>query len=902
MSEEKNKINHICEKSIFEKGAAVYGKLSSKDCFQAEKAKIKNLVSLEIDVKEITAENISVKNSLTVGGNTILDILSVNNVEIESNLNVGKNLNTENLHAQTGTIEKLNNETLTSSAIVADILDVNENALIKGDLTVEGNIVSICSDLNKYYPPPPSDEIYDQNQFITLSPTVPVNLTTIMEYKKNLSFPISERIAGVFGYNSDGSISLTNGKLYNDQVVNINYQINSVPLKSVQVFSPIDIEGYLPIMSQWYSERGFQIPSPDTFPSNQSQFNFMDINGSYSINMNFIYGSNAFIPIFVDIIALIPFAGASPVYEPDEQKRNKLFAYPYRISITQDCQIFKSKDENNEPIVYYEEITQQLKISFKNQNFLSFDRFFANANGTMTRVQQYMIDFSGRFQLMKRSRSNELIASSFNNADVIAQISDSVNLISRRSINQSINNTFSTIFKYRTNGFYTGMILPLINGGSGSLDIYNIVNGSTNGFVTSITPLITLERRIGENIYPIGDNANTILVEKNSSICSTWIFKEKGGLSDVYLTEEFLNNPLIPEQVSYFPPALGLEGIRNTSIILPHEFFHFIQRSVTISNLIDSEAQAVGIESEPSLNLGTFSVGRTFLFADFLRNFYIGRWPLMSTNNISTFRSYGEGIWWRWISKIYDPNYQILRRSIDIMNINYGNITIDYNIPFADTYGGGIRLACKQAVKELYNLELSEIFANFCISVSLLRNNSSIDCTYRSVFPFWLQQPLYPYALETAGNIQSVAYWWNDLDKNNINSIIPTWPRTNGAFNLEDLSCRIFVVNPNIISTLKFTNVDTQNPNAPKYGNIYVAVHQYKANDNTGLFKIQGPIKLEGNQSHTFNISDFSNGGLIRFVAINSSITDFGGTEGINNLFRSLIPNKTTGRIEVIST
>jgi hypothetical protein len=911
---------HICENSIFENGTIIYGKLSSKDCFQAEEAKIKTLLALEIDAKNITTENAKIEN-LDVNGNATLTTLITNNAEIKNNLNVDGNISTENLHSQTGTIETLNTETLTSETITTNNIIVNQDALIKGDLTVEGGIINVCDELNKYRPPPTSEDVYNQTKIFS-SQMTPTNIFPELERIIDLKMNISKRIAGVFGYNSDGSFNLTGGNLYNDQVTEVNFKVNSISSEQEGTYKADYFVEFLPILIKWNTERGFQIPPRDTFPSNQNQFNFVFSNvnvpnqTSYTINMEFIYTTNLFIPSFVDLLALAEIAPVAPDFSADPN-RNPIFAYPFRIPITQDCEDYRIKNLNNIPVIFYEEITQQLVISFKNQNYLSYDRTLKLPNGTPNRTIYRMNDFTGRFQLTKRSRSNELIPSSFNNAQLLTQVSDSVFLRSTRILNETTT-VFANTFNYRTNAIYTGIVMPLINGGNQSYDIYNM-DGSGRIFAFFDVPRITLPLSIGSTTYSIGDNSNTVIVEKVSTPSSIWC---QSSTNDevVSLGIDFLENPLLPEQVAFFPAAENPTDLQRAAYVLSHENTHSTQFGVGLTIILtDAEGQASGRgDMNPTLILGGLSPITMNLQVQFLSNMYVGRWPLLATDSeirnkgLGIGATYGDSIWWRYIAKVYDPNYQILRRTLDILELTYAPIFSEYEITNIVTYGGGNRLSCQQAFLDIYNLDMSKIYVDFVISASVLRNNDCLDCKYKTYYPYWLQQELYPDSNKTISG-QINRYWWQNYDLNTIgdpvtgSTIALQWGARPGIpiqFRFEDLSCFVFVMNRTTISTMTVTLIENTSGAAVQYGKIFAAMIQYIPNSIRGTFKILGPFELlPPNGSHTFDLSFFNrNDGIIRIVMINASITNFGGSGGINNIVSISSINRNTGSVIVTTT
>jgi hypothetical protein len=165
-----------------------------------------------------------------------------------------------------------------------------------------------------------------------------------------------------------------------------------------------------------------------------------------------------------------------------------------------------------------------------------------------------------------------------------------------------------------------------------------------------------------------------------------------------------------------------------------------------------------------------------------------------------------------------------------------------------------------------------------------------------------MQQPAYRDSLITADGSIANQYWWYNVDNNFTGSILPQWTFRNltRTFRFEDLSNLTFCLSNSQITQIMLTNV--VNPDNITYGKIYVVMHQYnKTTTTTRQVLIQGPFELAPNQSHIFNISEFNIGGLIRFVMINDSITDFGGTNGINNIVRSLVPVRITRSIRIQS-
>jgi len=144
-------------------------------------------------------------------------------------------------------------------------------------------------------------------------------------------------------------------------------------------------------------------------------------------------------------------------------------------------------------------------------------------------------------------------------------------------------------------------------------------------------------------------------------------------------------------------------------------------------------------------------------------------------------------------------------------------------------------------------------------------------------------------------------YWWSEFDQNanpstsaqqiGYDTILPQLPL--GApmnIDLNDLSSNIFVVDKDNVNSVKITN---------NKGRIVVTMHQYTANDPdiNGTFTIQGPYELAEGDHKTFNVGDFANDGLVRFVVSNVSVTDFGSD--VANVISDPSIDRVTGKATV---
>ena len=810
-----------------------------------------------------------------------------------------------------------------------------------------------CIELERPTPAPPSQDVYDQH--FLLGGLDRVLFRPVMEEIFEVSHSLSQRLPGVFGYLPDGTFSLDGGDLYEPHVESVDFIVHGPDLSQVADIAVTDMVAVTELTARWFTERGFQLAPPDTYEQNADHYNFRsdpagDIQAPpvWVIDIAFHYADEeASTPSHLDLVALSQdqwqpdpdintamanaAKGIAPFEDDLENNRDQRFAYPLRIPIVTDCRDFNRQTKRNRPVAYYDNITQQITIDVRNQNFLSFlNEAFPSQfpPPEYSRWEHRMHGFSGKFQLTKRDNSNQLIPTNFAGATLLLQTSEEIivktsNFIGARGDTAPLDRSY--VVNYRNEqGQYSGVVAPLVNGGSDAFDIYLIQPGFTNATSRQIESFITWSSTRGDRDYAIGDNSNTILKEYLGTPTSYLLFDTNDWLlDDVLLTVEFFANPPLPEDVASFPPALPTTPFAVLASTNNHEYLHSVQQGLGLYPSIDAEAQATGVELDPSINQGDYFTGRTRSWARFIVLHSRGKWPLLKTDSefagfFNTF-TYGQGIWWQWLAKLYDENYQVMRRTNDIMATVWGPLHVQI-VPLLQTglfYGGANRLSVQQALEDLNLPSLSELYRDFAISTALLRNNGSIPIEYRAQFPFWMAQPAYP----DAGTVtffahQPVRHWWHEFDTNLVPSpasrfavspAVDPDARFNSfqiplmvgpAFELEfeDLTSYIYFVNR--------ANVDTVVVQST-LGRIIVTMLQFTPNvpDINGTFEIEGPtgkpIELEIGESHSFTVANFDGAGLIRLVISNVSVTDFGG---INNLLLNSAIDRITGRATVTAS
>lgn len=270
-----------------------------------------------------------------------------------------------------------------------------------------------------------------------------------------------------------------------------------------------------------------------------------------------------------------------------------------------------------------------------------------------------------------------------------------------------------------------------------------------------------------------------------------------------------------------------------------------------------------------------------------------------------------------WRFKKYDNNFQHTRRGMEIM------ATMLANRPFANNTNQslfymrqpvGWQLAMKEAMMELSQIDISELVHDCNITMSLMRNNTSIPEKYRSVFPFWYfsksfvgSVPLnYGAGYETVWDdidelkpIQKTDSTYGRTDEAFQNHCIhPVWPRTDGEGNIDwsgnldadtsdfgydghvkeitremlSLTHLTFVL-PETFDKIKVTGGSTFDGNV-EYD---VSVVRFNPDGTTvGQFLQDGPYRLAVGGEKEFNLSMFQNtgSGYTKLVVSNIRISD----------------------------
>ena len=793
--------------------------------------------------------------------------------------------------------------------------------------------ISCCSSkLDKYCPPPPTDEVYNQVDLIfSFQPGVPTDFG-YLEQQLDKSFPISDRLIDpqnpVFGYDQNGQLVLDGGKRYSDELTSINYRIHAIAEDRLEDATIDNVCASLPHVMEYFTSRGYQIAPNDTGSENENSFNYRTIFGydesnNVVININPHYEDDNPVPTAIDLSAFntngsgITFGVTE--FNQDVNGRDDRYAYPLRVPLTQDKKKFCCDVKRRNPIVYYDNITQILTFSVKCIDFLTV-RKLDYLNGTSedptgtTEVEIKMQGFEGKYQLTTRSSKNELTSSNFANAEMLLQVSETVEI--RSTLFYGVQNPplqdTSISANYRNeSGQYIGTIVHKMNGGAPSFDLSIIRLGFTDAFADAQDAWLTLP----SNTTTAGDNPNTILIEKVGQPTYFVILDTDGWFTKYpFLGMDFIDNPPIPEDAAFFPPAVDANPNILFDIDNAHEYVHSVEFGLGSVFFTDTEGHATATELDAALNQGVMNRFKSNQFVRFSVYHSRALWPIGAPDysDEAPVSTYGASVWYKWLQKTNDPNMQIIRRMNDILATSIDVWTGPYTNNFS-VYGGSNRLAMKQALQELTGLDLSQEYKKFAIALSLLRNNSSIPDSYKSQYPYWVAQSAYAYNVETNRPQPGYEVWWEDFDTNTIPSqaalnvsVFPLvfdsmFPQLNSAgqtiVEYLDLSSTIYVVDPSLTSVEITNNVTTDNGT----GVIAVTMHRYDPSTNAGVLTIQGPFELLNNgDSHMFDLADFQGPGLVRLIVSNLKVTDFGGgVAGINNYATSTSINRTTAKATI---
>lgn len=805
-----------------------------------------------------------------------------------------------------------------------------------GDLTVTGCIDNPCLDIVLTSSDlPSSDEIYDSWQKWPRSRVWVLRNEQDASVAKDFVFPGTEPGLGtlVYGYNDDQTLDTSGGpaKSYNATFTKYDWKYHDTELNTVVTFPPM--KAAMDRIISWNLQRGMPLPAPDVAPKMEGMYIALSgagqtqtlVNGDPFVAMRLIYGvSSTTVPEFVDIVAYWQQNDGHPfvldTFIASEAERLNGHCYPLRVPVVTDCCEFAKMIAIEEPISYFDTAKRQFTVNVKNVSHttvnLELSPVLPDTYGSILR------GFEGTFKLAKRSFTNEIVSATAPTSHYIVQVSPQTLITTTELTNGVPLPVSQAVQRENDSGSFQGVLLALMNGESRAVDVYSYPN-FTNALVFTLDPFT----QYPDQGFGQGDNPNSKLIEK-ISLPSMTVFYDNPLLLQisVLLSDDVRAGLTYPEQVGNSlltpPPTFG-DAFDVTLTAMAHEYVHSNQEATNARygehNFVNAESIASGIELDQTLAPPVFPY-RGWLSTDAIADFLRGGYQLMEQPDFFLER-YGLNIFWRYLATSVDPNNQVARRINDILaSETLGPFTVANNLPLAiwtpDINPAGVSLAAKQALQELYTVDIADVLQNFAISMAFIRNNTSIPVQYRHAFPWWLWNRDYngynvwsqasgALWLGLAGcspALEMGAYWWEVFDK--LDPIPPTWgnclplqyagqPFTpvlpaNFSKSLADLSVLLFTV-PAGTTTVTVTITA---------GNWRLAMVSFKSDGTpVGVFNIDGPHAINGAGVQVFNAAGFPvDSDYVKLVCANTTITDQGS---VFTNFYSLPP--PSGSISIVS-
>jgi hypothetical protein len=129
-----------------------------------------------------------------------------------------------------------------------------------------------------------------------------------------------------------------------------------------------------------------------------------------------------------------------------------------------------------------------------------------------------------------------------------------------------------------------------------------------------------------------GDNDRTTLVEKGGSNPAFYMWSSASWTSVFpFIEPSLLENPPLPElcednQILKDGTKVSSPPSTVLTLLLGHEFHHCIHFSTGSISFSDAEAQAVAVECDPRLSLGTVALFRPNSWLSYLLALHRGAW------------------------------------------------------------------------------------------------------------------------------------------------------------------------------------------------------------------------------------------------------------------------------------
>ena len=773
--------------------------------------------------------------------------------------------------------------------VIGRDVEIVRDVEICGDLDVKGVINNLELEILKDCFVPPTDEVYSQQ--VDQGPNI---RTPVLETIEDFTIDPKVVIPGtepslaenIYGYDN-GVLDLTGGpeKSYNElQIEEFNYRYHAAEPNIIT--TPNLMKNIMERCVSYSYQRGLAIPGKDLYPEYEGQFLFYDT-FSTATAMKFVFNNGT--PTHLDLIGpRNEFLGID-LYEEDSNNWIPGRSYPLRIPITTDFSEFNSK-YGKEPIVYHDVIKRKITINVPDNG-----NPFLFAKSSIYNPDSFLINFSGTFSFMRRDSNNNLVSSAPSLAQYLVQASSLVTGTTNDasgSIRTANYDVFDNV------GLYTGMVLSIMNGGTAAFDTYSYEAPSVNAFVSGLQPSIYPE----DAGFDIGDNPVTSIVEfkglpSTINVFDTDLWKTFRMIMKV--SEDMVNGLTYPEENPSLPNASLPPDEELLSPVILHEFIHNLQNAQGTGSATPLEGCATAFESDQRFITRLLSPTRPFFRIPFIYNSVRGDWPVM-TPEIATpqdpitgsrTRSYGQDIFWKKFcdGRGVDPNYQLLRRYNDILaNETLGPAITDPPIGpiipseafLTPSNATGGNLALQQAFSEILSLDLKQEYADFVVSLAMLRNNTSIPERFRTLYPHWLWSESYPdseaitsplLAINTPpGTFELCRVFWDYTQNNNVMPIIADtmYPELTSDVlgkKLADLSCLIYQVDKDVISNISVEVLS---------GEWQLSMIQFTSDGTAvGVFSIDGLHANNGGVTN-FDVTQFTDTGYVRLICAHVSITN----------------------------
>ncbi len=790
--------------------------------------------------------------------------------------------------------------------------------------------------------------------------------TSQLELAKDFTIPLKPVFAGteadprskVYGYHRDGTLDLNGGfkKSYNSGFKNFPMRyhgaleakypsgdiLDPVVTQPMTTLFPNVVENIYQHNIPYFAQRGFEIQGNDTFKKFSDQFIWTYPAGQGDpifgllkpyVALRLIWDDessssthkSSSIPAYVDLHASTNDNDSEyfvlDTYKKSSSKHKNGHGYPTRIPVTTDfCRYQNSL--NTRPIAFYDKdfdvLTVHVPTTDTEAYFLTSRVVDVGNPELNVNYTEHLAGFDGSFKVFGRSSCGKLQPSSIKNAEVFAQVSEFVRIRSRVESNGSVE-FFDTANPIRNvipdldplTLFYTGVVANQMNGGSKAFDCYAMPIPDLNAHSSNLDPLITPSQEYHGRHCSHGDNPTTKLHEHYSMVSSITLWDNPlWNFDGLKLPLDVLHGiTSYPENVATTAVPVNVPAQEDFINVNAHEFTHQAQYASGMIEFLPAEGMAVGIELDTHASGPVFAPLRAGVFTQRLIRTTRGEFTAMRPDSFGL-STYGMGIWWKYLQDQFDYNNQVMRRTMDVLSSDtLGPLLEQNNIP--DSFAAlpvndvGGSAAIDRALKDLFRKNIKDVWNDYSISITLLRNNTSIPAEWRHYFPYWIYNTEYSgfnKILETTAlyGLEQFADFWEKMDTNGVIPADYNTPYTGETF-IRTLP-EHFETDALALRTYAFT-VPNPSDGGPESITVSVPTGEWRVtlvqftSDGTaaGSFIADGPHTLTsgGSDTITFDVAGhspaFSDTGNIRLICVNVTFDATG--KQLEEYFTEEVPN-----------